>query len=183
MWFKILSINFTLEFGLRAHSSNGMNGDHNNGDLDLDGEENGGPPYLEDDLAEDGATAAAKSTTLTDKLSSAKAALLSFRMPTASEIKNNYINSNFHKSLNQPLVVKSRVELPEVQRSRQELTQAKGPAELSQIHGLADLPLPKINLLESSHPAGEEEREAGSIKNGGSLLNLQNFTPMNTLPR
>jgi hypothetical protein len=108
-------------------------------------------------------------------------------MPTASEIKNNYINSNFHKSLNQPLVVKSRVELPEVQRSRQVLTQAKGPAELSQIHGLADLPLPKINLLETGHSAGEGDKEAAggesTIKNGGSLLNLQNFTPMNTLPR
>ena len=65
--------------------------------------------------------------------------------------------------------------------ARQVLTQEKGPAQLSQIHGLADLPLPKINLLEVSHEDKGEEA-GGSVKNG-SILNLQSFSPMNTLPR
>ena len=108
-----------IEFGLRPHSSNGVNGDHN-GDLALDAEEEDGGDYLEED-PDDGTAASkpANGSSLTDKLSSAKAALLNFRLPTATELKNNYINSNFHKSLNQPLVVKTRVEPPEVQKSRQ----------------------------------------------------------------
>ncbi len=62
-------------------------------------------------------------------------------------------------------------------------TQEKGPAELSQIHGLSDLPIPKFNLLEAnSHSAEDKEDAGGGLKNG-SILNLQNFTPMNTLPR
>jgi hypothetical protein len=63
-------------------------------------------------------------------------------------------------------------------------TQEKGPAELSQIHGLSDLPIPKFNLLEAnSHSAEEKEDGGGGGLKNGSILNLQNFTPMNTLPR
>ena len=112
------------EFGLRPHSSNGVNGDHNR-DLEPEEEEEEEEvgSYLEE--AADG-PAAAKSTgggRLSSKLSSAKTALLSFRLPTATEMKENYINSSFHKSLHQPLVVKTRVEAVEVQKSRQVITQ------------------------------------------------------------
>jgi hypothetical protein len=111
------------EFGLRPHSSNGVNGDHNNGDLEP---EEDAASYLEEDAADDGEpTTVSKPTSLADRLSSAKTALLSFRLPTATEMRENYINSNFHKSLHQPLVVKTRVEATEVQKSRQVLTQVE----------------------------------------------------------
>ena len=92
-----------------------MNGDHNR-DLGPPEDEEDADDYLEEDstAAADGEQEAAANKTvgasLSGKLTSAKAALLNFRLPTATEIKKNYMNSNFHKSLNQPLVVKTRIE-------------------------------------------------------------------------
>jgi hypothetical protein len=118
---NLLKQNPFTEFGLRPPSSNGVNGDHNNGDLEP---EEDAASYLEEEEDANGEpTTVSKPTSLSDRLSSAKTALLSFRLPTATEMRENYINSNFHKSLHQPLVVKTRVEATEVQKSRQVLTQ------------------------------------------------------------
>ena len=41
------------------------------------------------------------------------------------------------------LLVRARVEDPEVQKSRKETTEGKSVTELSQIHSRADFPIPK----------------------------------------
>ena len=44
--------------------------------------------------------------------------------------------------LKMELMVKSKVEDPEVQKQRQEMVNNKSVAELGQIHGLSDIPIP-----------------------------------------
>ena len=45
-------------------------------------------------------------------------------------------------SLKTEVLVKSKIEDEEVMRQRQELTRSKSPTELSEIHGLEDIPVP-----------------------------------------
>jgi hypothetical protein len=122
-----------------------VNGDHNNGDLEP--EEDAASYLEEEDDANGEPTTVSKPTSLADRLSSAKTALLSFRLPTATEMRENYINSNFHKSLHQPLVVKTRVEATEVQKSRQVLTQVEWRRHLYTLTILR-----KANILLNNFP-------------------------------
>ncbi len=46
------------------------------------------------------------------------------------------------KSLKEPALVRSKVEDPELQRERAELTRSKSPSELAQFHGVKDIPIP-----------------------------------------
>ena len=62
--------------------------------------------------------------------------------------------------MKQELIVKVRDEDPEVQKQRQELTRSKSPAQLSEMHGIEDFPIPTFveNLskkLETAKDAGE----------------------------
>merc|ERR1719233_375530 len=66
------------------------------------------------------------------------------RLPPPGEIKDGYLNSAFHKSLHQPLMVKSKVEKTDVQKARQAMTQEKTPAQLGNIDSLSDIPVPTI---------------------------------------
>ena len=59
------------------------------------------------------------------KIAAAGTAIKNARMPTPGEIKDGYLNSPFHKSLHQPLIVKSKVEKTDVQKARQAMTQVK----------------------------------------------------------
>ena len=47
------------------------------------------------------------------------------------------------RSMKSEVLVKARVEDPEIQKQRQELTRSKSPVELSQISSLAEFPIPK----------------------------------------
>ncbi len=53
------------------------------------------------------------------------------------------------RSMKSDLLVKARVEEPDIQKARQELTRSKSPVELSQINSLAEFPIPKTveNLM------------------------------------
>ena len=57
------------------------------------------------------------------KIAAAGTAIKNARMPTPGEIKDGSLNSTFHKSLHQPLLVKSKVEKTDVQKARQAMTQ------------------------------------------------------------
>lgn len=97
------------------------------------------------------------------KIAAAKTAIKNTRMPTPGEIKDGYLNSTFHKSLHQPLIVKSKVEKTDVQKARQAMTQVKmllfhmmkigihffinqekTPLQLGNIESLTDIPIPSV---------------------------------------
>jgi len=69
-------------------------------------------------------------------------AVRNFSLPSPEEIKN----SNFVKSFNQPLMVKSKVQRPTTQQSNAVLLMEKTPAELSKISKLSDFPLPNLHF-------------------------------------
>ena len=63
--------------------------------------------------------------------------------PTSPQSFKDSIYGSLPRSMKeQQLLVKSKVEDPEKQKERQELVRTKSPAELSQISGVADLPIP-----------------------------------------
>merc|ERR1711956_199839 len=74
------------------------------------------------------------------------------------KLKNVYLNSAFHKSLHQPLIVKSKVEKEDERVARKALTEEKSPTQLGNIDSVSDIPIPKVF---SSKPAenGEESCE------------------------
>ena len=80
------------------------------------------------------------------KLSSMNESIRNARLPSPKEIKDNYKNSNFHKSYTQPLAVRTRVEEVDVQKQREFITQKKTPAQLSQMNHPLDFPMPKIKF-------------------------------------
>ena len=55
-------------------------------------------------------------------------------------VKNMY--GTMPKSLTQEVMVRTRIEDPEVLRERRNLTQSKSVSELSRIGGLSDFPVP-----------------------------------------
>ena len=57
------------------------------------------------------------------KLAAAGSAIKNARIPSPGELKESYLNSDFHKSFQQPLMVKAKVEKSEVQKARQAITQ------------------------------------------------------------
>ena len=59
------------------------------------------------------------------KIAAAGSAIKNARLPSAGELKEGYLNSAFHKSLHQPLVVKTKVESSEKQKARQVITQVQ----------------------------------------------------------
>merc|ERR1719458_2458233 len=93
------------------------------------------------------------------KIAAAGSAIKKARLPTPMELKEGYLNSAFHKSLHQPLIVKSKVEKADVRVARQALTQEKSPTALGNINSVSDIPIPKVF---ASKPAedGEEPAEA-----------------------
>merc|ERR1712115_216805 len=101
------------------------------------------------------------------------------RLPTPMELKEGYLNSAFHKSLHQPLIVKSKVEKEDVRVARQALTQEKSPTALGNINSVSDIPIPKVF---ASKPAedGEEPAEAKSMPRN---MDEWGQAAYNTLPK
>jgi len=108
------------------------------------------------------------------KLSSA---VKNFSLPSPEDIKN----SNFYKSFQQPLMVKTKVQKPKVLEANQAMTAGKTPAELSKISKLSEFPLPTIRRLED-----KETSESGEqMTNGDVEQNDIHFDGFgyNSLPR
>ena len=91
---------------------------------------------------------------LMGKIAAAGSAIKKARLPTPMELKEGYLNSAFHKSLHQPLIVKSKVEKEDVRVARQALTQEKSPTALGNINSVSDIPIPKVF---ASKPAEDGE--------------------------
>ncbi len=48
------------------------------------------------------------------------------------------------RSLKEPTLVRSKVEDPETQKERYELTRSKTPSQLAEMHTLGDIPIPGL---------------------------------------
>ena len=60
-----------------------------------------------------------------------------------SKLNKDNLYATLPKALTEKqLLVKARVEDPETQKSRKEITENKSVAELSQVHSMADFPIP-----------------------------------------
>eukprot|EP00090_Calanus_glacialis_P017720 TRINITY_DN2752_c0_g1_i5.p1 TRINITY_DN2752_c0_g1~~TRINITY_DN2752_c0_g1_i5.p1 ORF type:complete len:1757 (-),score=501.37 TRINITY_DN2752_c0_g1_i5:475-5592(-) len=104
-----------------------------------------------------GKKAGAPKKDLMGKIAAAGSAIKNARLPSPGEIKEGYLNSAFHKSLHQPLMVKSKVEKTDVQKARQAMTQEKTPAQLGNIESLSDIPVPTIRKSKGEKMETEEE--------------------------
>jgi len=104
-----------------------------------------------------------KKKTFGDKLTAAKVAIQNFSLPSPDEIKN----SNFCKSFQQPLMVKTKVQSTQVQQSNIALTKGKTPAELSKISKISDFPLPSFKKHADSGEPSDKAEEDGEEKPEG----------------
>jgi len=91
-------------------------------------------------------------------------AVRNFTLPSSDDIKN----SNFVKSFQQPLIVKSKVQKPKVLEANQSLAAEKTPTELSKISKLSEFPLPSIKFGgekegngDGSAPDGDHDEAGG----------------------
>merc|ERR1711887_372925 len=102
------------------------------------------------------------------------------RLPSPGEIKDGYLNSAFHKSLHQPLMVKSKVEKTDVQKARQAMPQEKTPAQLGNIDSLSDIPVPTIRKSKGEKIETETDEEPFHFP-----TNMDEFgqAAYNTLPK
>merc|ERR1712072_1613019 len=116
---------------------------------------------------------------LMGKIAAAGSAIKKARLPTPMELKEGYLNSAFHKSLHQPLIVKSKVEKEDVRVARQALTQEKSPTALGNINSVSDIPIPKVF---SSKPA-EEGEEPAEAKPMPRNMDEWGQAAYNTLPK
>jgi len=119
---------------------------------------------------------------LLGKIAAAGNAIKKARLPTAGELKEGYLNSAFHKSLHQPLMVKAKVEKEDVRVVRQALTQEKSPAQLGNIESVSDIPIPKMFV---SHKADEGENEEEESPGMTMPQNMEELSQAayNTLPK
>lgn len=79
-----------------------------------------------------------------------------------SKFKSENIYATLPKSLTErQVLVKSRVEDPEMQKSRKELTEGKSVAELSQIHSMAEFPIPTTieTLIEKGRQSSQGHKD------------------------
>ena len=59
-----------------------------------------------------------------------------------SNLAGKISNPSLPDSMTKQLLVKARMEDPEVQKQRQEIVNTKSVAELGEIHGLSEFPVP-----------------------------------------
>ena len=78
-----------------------------------------------------------------------------------SNFKTANIYATLPKSMTSQLMVKSIVEDPEVQKSRKEITESKSVAELSQIHSIAEFPVPATieKIIEKGRQSSQGSRD------------------------
>merc|ERR1719348_2189725 len=91
------------------------------------------------------------------KIAAAGTDIKNARIPSPEEIKEGYLNSSFHKSLHQPLIVKAKVEKSDVQKARQTMTQEKTPLQLGNIESISDIPIPTIRKSKQTDNVDEEK--------------------------
>merc|ERR1712223_391660 len=154
---------------LASFQRNGHNGNEN-GDEDIDFTPQNG--YVEPDEMEyeevgpgrklKNPKKTKQQPALMGKIAAAGSAIKKARLPTPMELKEGYLNSAFHKSLHQPLIVKSKVEKEDVRVARQALTQEKSPTALGNINSVSDIPIPKVFASKPTED-GEEPAEAKSM--------------------
>merc|ERR1712142_386102 len=130
-----------------------QNGYHDDEDIDFAPQNGYHYPEDEDEAPRKGKKSGAPKVDLMGKI----AAIKNMRIPSPEEIKENYLNSAFHKSLHQPLMVKSKVEKTDVQKARQAITQEKTPAQLGNIESLSDIPVPTIRKSKGDKMETEDE--------------------------
>merc|ERR1712227_1007861 len=106
---------------------------------------------------------------LMGKIAAAGSAIKNARLPSPGEIKEGYLNSSFHKSLHQPLIVKAKVEKTDVQKARQTMTQEKTPLQLGNIESISDIPIPTIRKSKQTDIDDEEKSEFTIPKNMDDL--------------
>merc|ERR1712223_1501448 len=106
---------------------------------------------------------------LMGKIAAAGSAIKNAKLPSPGELKEGYLNSAFHKSLHQPLMVKAKVEKTDVQKARQALTQEKSPAELGNIESLGDIPIPTMRKAKQNTEQAEDKPENESEEQGMSF--------------
>ena len=95
------------------------------------------------------------------------------------------------RSLKQDLMVKSRVEDPEVLAERRAIVASKSVSELSQITSISDFPVPKtlsrafhksMEMLTSSRSAQQvEDEDSRSVRDNLTFM-LTSFFPQTSLP-
>ena len=79
-----------------------------------------------------------------------------------SKFKSENIYATLPKSLTEKqLLVKARMEDPEIQKSRKETTENKSVAELSQIHSMSDFPIPTTieTLIEKGRKSAQGQTD------------------------
>ena len=59
-----------------------------------------------------------------------------------SSLSGKISSASLPDSMKKQLLVKARMEEPEVQKQRQEIVNTKSVAELGEIHGLSEFPVP-----------------------------------------
>jgi len=176
---KYVSVVSTEEFNTYQ-----QNGYHDDEDIDFT-PQNG---YLEPEdmdtednqAASKGKKAGAPKMDLMGKIVAAGSAIKNARLPSPGEIKEGYLNSAFHKSFHQPLMVKSKVEKTDVQKARQAITQEKTPSQLGNIESISDFPVPTIRKSKGDKTETEEEGSGITIPK-----NMEEFgqAAYNTIPR
>eukprot|EP00092_Neocalanus_flemingeri_P008461 GFUD01009118.1.p1 GENE.GFUD01009118.1~~GFUD01009118.1.p1 ORF type:complete len:1981 (+),score=531.91 GFUD01009118.1:270-6212(+) len=127
-----------------------------------------------------GKKAGAPKVNLMEKIAAAGSAIKNARLPSPGEIKEGYLNSAFHKSLHQPLVVKTKVEKTDVQKARQAMTQEKTPSQLGNVTSISDIPVPIIRKSKGDKMETEEEGSGMTMPRNMEELGQAAF---NTLPK
>ena len=106
------------------------------------------------------------------------------KMPKPQEIKDGYLNSNFHKSFHQQLAVHSRVVEPEeLQQVREHMMKRKTPAELAQINHPSEIPIPTFKLSAPSKPKPESSTKEDTKSLDVEALDENKSRLYQTLPK
>ena len=102
-----------------------QNGYHDDEDIDFTPQNGYHEPEDNGETPRKGKKQPAPKVDLMGKIAAAGTAIKNARLPSPGELKEGYLNSAFHKSLHQPLIVKSKVEKSDVQKTRQAMTQVQ----------------------------------------------------------
>ena len=106
------------------------------------------------------------------------------KMPKPQEIKDGYLNSNFHKSFHQQLAVHSRVVEPEeLQQVREHMMKRKTPAELAQINHPSEIPIPTFKLSAPSKPKPESSTKEDTKSEGAETEAINNDENTNKISK
>jgi len=134
-----------------------QNGYHDEEDIDFTPQNGYLDPEDDAPMPSKGKKSGAPKVDLMGKIAAAGTAIKNARLPSPGEIKEGYLNSSFHKSLHQPLIVKAKVEKSDVQKARQTMTQEKTPLQLGNIESISDIPIPTIRKSKQTDNDDEEK--------------------------